>query len=102
MSTVTFQHTSGDTDAVEVLKSMAHPGRFRILGYLAKNSATVGEIEDHLNMSQSAVSKSLSRLREAEMVQTERAGRFIEYSIANPKTHQLISSLHTLLSNPAS
>ena len=99
MSTTTFPKLSDDTNAVEVLKSMAHPGRFRILGFLTKNSATVGEIEEHLHMTQSAVSKSLQRLRESDMVATQREGRFIEYSIANPQTQQLVSSLHSIFAN---
>lgn len=99
MNAISIPNDTGTDNAVDVLKSMAHPGRFRILGYLAKNPATVGQIETFLNMNQSAVSKSLLRLRESQLVKTQRVGRFIEYSIADTRVHKLVSSLQSTLAN---
>jgi len=80
----------------EFLKSLAHPGRLMILCRLAEGPATVGQLEEMLEISQSAVSKQLSRLREEEFVSTMRQGRSIYYSLADDRARVLVGTLYEL------
>ena len=53
-----------------VFEIIAEPSRRAILGLLAGNEQSVGEIEQQLGMSQPAVSKHLRVLREAGFVES--------------------------------
>lgn len=56
-------------------KALADVNRLRIVLRLAKGSATVTELIDHVGLSQPLVSWHLGRLRIAGIVQTRRSGR---------------------------
>ncbi|HHB82451.1 MAG TPA: transcriptional regulator, partial [Devosia sp.] len=84
----------------EFLKSLAHAGRLMILCRLAESSATVGQLEKMLDMSQSSVSKQLARLREEKIVETTRKGRSIYYSLADDKARRVVSTLYELFCEP--
>ena len=79
-----------------ILKSVANPERLMILCILSQEKMTVGELESKVNLSQSALSQHLAKLRNAEMVSTERQGKFIYYEIADPKIMRLFETLHEL------
>lgn len=79
-----------------VLKSIANPERLMILCILSQDKLTVGELEENLNLSQSALSQHLARLRKAEIVSTERDGKFIYYEISDSKIMKLFETLHEL------
>ncbi len=88
-----MQNTHETTD---FLKSIAHPGRLMILCKLAEKPASVGELEEFLNMQQAAVSKQLSRLRQEGLVKDERRGRSIIYSIGDVRARILIDTLYDI------
>jgi DNA-binding transcriptional ArsR family regulator len=56
-------------------KALADVNRLRIVRYLADGPASVGELIDHVGISQPLVSHHLRRLREAGLVVSRRAGR---------------------------
>ena len=76
------------------LKSLSHPVRLVILCRLAEGEASVGELEALVGVPQAAVSKQLARLREEEMVDFERSGRSIIYSLSNERTKRIIKVLY--------
>lgn len=78
----------------EFLKAMSHPARLVILCRLAEGPMAVGELEEFLQMPQSAVSKQLARLREDGMVDCTRDGRSITYSLKEDKARRIISVLY--------
>ncbi|OIQ76987.1 biofilm growth-associated repressor [mine drainage metagenome] len=78
----------------DFLKSLSHPARLVILCRLAEGSASVGELEDFLQLPQSAVSKQLARLREDGLVDCTRDGRSITYSLLDEKARVIISTLY--------
>ena len=78
----------------DFLKSLSHPARLVILCRLAEGSASVGELEDFLQLPQSAVSKQLARLREDGLVDCTRDGRAITYSLLDEKARVIISTLY--------
>jgi len=80
----------------DFLKSLAHEGRLVILCRLAERPATVGELEEFLGLRQAAVSQQLARLRMEGLVEAERDGRSIRYSIADEKAKQVVHLLYDL------
>jgi ArsR family transcriptional regulator len=78
------------------LKSLAHEGRLVILCRLIEGPATVGELEDFLGIRQAAVSQQLARLRMEGLVEAERDGRTIRYSIIEPRARRLIRLLYEM------
>ncbi len=68
--------------AAKGISYIAHPLRLRILEYLDVNGASsVSAVTKALNEEQVIVSQSLKKLREANLVKTERRGLFIYYNI---------------------
>ena len=84
------------TEIAQLLKSIANPERLLILCILSQDKLTVGELEEKLELSQSALSQHLAKLRNAKMVTTERMGKFIYYEILDPKIMKLFETLHEL------
>lgn len=68
--------------AVKGITYIAHPLRLRILEFLdVKGASSVSAIAKALGEEQVFVSQSLRKLRDAELVKTERRGLFIYYMI---------------------
>ncbi len=68
--------------ASSLLKTMGNPHRLMILCHLAHGERSVGELERELELSQSALSQHLARLRKQGLVQTRRKAQMIFYSLA--------------------
>lgn len=68
----------------KVLKAVANRKRLEILKFL-KNSdaASVGEIAEHIKLSFRSTSRHLSVLNKADIVQYERDGLNVNYSISD-------------------
>lgn len=65
-----------------VLRTVNHPARHKIIDLLERNrKLIVTDLQKHLNLEQSIVSQHLAMLRKAGLLQTERSGKFIFYSI---------------------
>lgn len=65
----------------ELINIIASQSRLKILFLLTKGELCVCKIYDSLNLSQSLVSHHLTILREYNLVNTRREGRWIYYSI---------------------
>ncbi len=78
----------------EFLKALSHPARLVILCRLAEGPLTVGELEEFLQLPQSAVSKQLARLRDDGLVDCRRDGRSITYTLTDGHTLRVISTLY--------
>ena len=63
-------------------KALADPTRLRLLQRLATDTATVTELQEHVDLSQPLVSWHLRRLRAAGLIETRRAGREVICSLA--------------------
>lgn len=62
-------------------KALADPTRRRILELLAQNELTAGEIAAQFDMTKPSVSHHLAILKSAGLVQDERRGQNIVYSV---------------------
>lgn len=66
----TLTQTTNETRAVQLLRALANPVRFRIVQLLAQRSECVtGDLVDELPLAQSTVSEHLKVLQEAGVVQ---------------------------------
>jgi ArsR family transcriptional regulator len=77
----------------QLLKILAHPDRLRILCRLLDGKATVGEITEFCDISQSATSQFLARMKTEGLLSSEREGSYVYYSIADRRLVQLLRSI---------
>jgi ArsR family transcriptional regulator len=74
----------------EILKTLGHPIRIRILETLMENEKCVSTIWAHLDLPQSTVSQHLSLLRSKGIVQHERSGSKVKYFVRDKKIQEII------------
>src|SRR6056297_3102588 len=77
-------------DAAQFLKMMANPHRLMILCHLLEREMSVSEINQHVLLSQSALSQHLAVLRNRGIVSTRRDQQTIYYSLANRGVEAII------------
>ena len=63
------------------LKALADPGRLRIVDLLLEGAKTVSELANELDTALVNVSHHLRVLREANLLQARRRGKFVVYSV---------------------
>jgi DNA-binding transcriptional ArsR family regulator len=68
-------------DLVRLFKALSDPTRLRILNALGAHTLCVGALAHRLGVTQSAVSQHLRILREAGLVQGEKRGYWVHYSL---------------------
>lgn len=66
------------------LKPLANRYRMQIVNLLLTGDKNVGELNEHVKVSQPALSQHLSKLRSANVVTFRRDRRQIYYSLINP------------------
>jgi len=72
-------------------KALADPTRLRILALLSEGECGVGDIADHLDVSQSAVSHQLRLLRGLDIVRFRKDGREVYYDLADDHVRDILS-----------
>ena len=82
--------------ASDILKAMSNERRLTILCHLAEAEKSVGELEGLLDLSQSALSQHLARLRRAGIVKTRRSAQTIFYSLNGGAASAIIHVLDNL------
>ena len=80
--------------AAEFLKALANEQRLLILCQLVSGPLTVGQINERVPLSQSALSQHLSVLRDAGIVATARESQSIWYSLQPGITLRVMEALH--------
>lgn len=81
-------------EAAAFLKLMANPHRLMILCHLQGAEMSVGELNAHLPVSQSALSQHLAILRNSGLVATRRDQQTIYYRLASPETSSIMDELY--------
>ncbi|KMY48957.1 autorepressor SdpR family transcription factor [Peribacillus loiseleuriae] len=72
-------------------KALSDPTRRKILDLLKNRDLTAGEISDHFNMTKPSISQHLKLLKNADLVQDEKKGQFVVYSLNTTVFQELIS-----------
>ena len=63
------------------LRALSDPTRREILNLLKRDSMSAGDISGHFEMSDPAVSKHLSVLKDAGLIRDRREGKYIYYEL---------------------
>ncbi|AWB09124.1 ArsR family transcriptional regulator (plasmid) [Azospirillum humicireducens] len=87
--------------ASALLKAMCNERRLLILCHLSQGERSVGELEDLVGLSQSALSQHLARLRNDNLVRTRRSAQNIYYSLNGHEAQTIMTTLHGLYCLPA-
>lgn len=83
-------------DAAKLLKILANPTRLLILCALIDREHSAGELEELVEISQSAVSQHLAKLREQGIVNTRRERQSIVYKLSDSNSTAIIETLHRI------
>ena len=65
----------------QTLKALADPTRREILNLLKSGTKSAGVISDHFNITAAAISRHLSVLKEADLIEDTREGKYIFYTL---------------------
>ena len=65
----------------KTLKALSDPVRREILNLLKQGRLAAGEISAHFDITDAAISRHLSVLKEAELIRDTREGKFIYYDL---------------------
>lgn len=79
----------------EAFKALADPARRRILELLRSADLTAGELADHFDMTKPSISHHLNTLKAAGLVDAEREGQSIVYSLNTSVLQNLMSWFYT-------
>lgn len=88
-------------DATRLLKALSNSSRLMILCSLAQGELTVGQINERVPLSQSALSQHLAVLRRDGLVNTRRSAQTIYYSVVDGPAGLIIDTLHQIFCEPA-
>ncbi len=80
-------------EAARMLKLLANEQRLTVLCRLSAGEMTVTELGQYVNLSQSALSQHLGKLRAEGLVATRREAQSIYYRLADPVAERLIGVL---------
>ena len=75
----------------ESFNALADPTRLRILALISEQECSVGDIADHLEVSQSAVSHQLRLLRSLDIVRYRKDGREVYYDLADDHVRDILN-----------
>lgn len=79
----------------EAFKALADPTRRRILELLRSADLTAGELADHFDMTKPSISHHLNTLKAAGLVDAEREGQSIVYSLNTSVLQNFMSWFYT-------
>lgn len=83
-------------EALKLLKALANEHRLMILCHLTQGELSVGELNERVLLSQSALSQHLAWLRNAELVDTRKSAQTIYYSINSDEAGRVVGLLHEM------
>lgn len=83
-------------EAAQLLKALANENRLMILCVLAEGEASVSQLNERIQLSQSALSQHLALLRRDGLVNTRRSSQTIFYSLKQGPAMQIIEVLHDI------
>ena len=88
-------------EAARLLKLLANEQRLTVLCRLSGEEMSVTELGAYVNLSQSALSQHLAKLRADGLVATRRDAQTIYYRLADPIAERLIGVLCELYGGPS-
>lgn len=90
------------TELAEMFRLMGDPSRLRIILVCLETPTSVGDIAEHLGLSNSLVSHHLRLLRAARVLRGQRRGKQIYYSAADHHVSRVIADMLEHVAEPDS
>lgn len=87
-------------EAEAFLKQLANSKRLMILCVLSEGELSVGDLNQRVPLSQSALSQHLAKLRAVGFVSTRRESQSIYYKLSDPRVVSIIQSLYQVFCEP--
>jgi len=85
----------------KVVKAMAHPSRLFIIDELAQGERCVNELTEMIGADKSTVSKHLSVLKEAGIVEDEKRGLQVYYTLRVPCVTNFFTCIEAVVKSNA-
>jgi DNA-binding transcriptional ArsR family regulator len=80
--------------ASSVMRALTHPIRLKLIGFIDQNRRiNVNKIYKALKMEQSVASQHLRILRDEKLVNAERKGKFIFYTVNYQRLEGIVTSI---------
>ena len=79
------------------LKILAHPVRLEIMEYLKEGEKYVGDIVSYIGIGQSNVSRHLSALKQAGILNSRQEGSNVYYSVGDERVFRVLRLVNTIL-----
>jgi len=83
-------------EAVGALKVLANRERLLLLCQIARGRSCVSELEEALDIHQPTLSQQLGVLRRDGVVDTERDGKNIHYTVRDPRMVEMLETLYRI------
>lgn len=80
----------------DVWKALADPSRRKILELLKKQNMNAGEIAAEFNMTKPSISNHLNILKQADLVEAEKQGQNVVYSLKTSVLEDMLGLLSNL------
>jgi len=81
-------------EAEAFLKQLANANRLMVLCVLSEGELSVGQLNERVPISQSALSQHLAKLRDAGFVSTRRESQAVYYRLADERVEKTIQNLY--------
>lgn len=82
--------------AETTLKLLANSKRLMILCYLLKEKKSVSDLLELVDLSQSALSQHLAKMRNEGIIKSNKEGQMVYYEIANFEIEAILNTLYLI------
>lgn len=82
--------------AADFLRTLAHPDRLMILCQLIEGEKSVAELQAQTDLSQSAFSQHLAKIREQHLVATRKNRQSVYYRLSDPNVQKILNVLYDI------
>ena len=83
-------HISSEEKISQVFRAISSPNRIKILTAIGEGEACVCHLEAVLDLRQAYISQQLMEMRDADLVDTRREGRYIFYRLTEPQLIEIL------------
>ncbi|WP_206030195.1 metalloregulator ArsR/SmtB family transcription factor [Roseomonas sp. AR75] len=88
-------------EAARLLSTLAHGKRLLALCHMLRGEVSVGRLAELIDLSPTALSQHLARMRDLNLVETRREGQTIYYRLASREVAAILETLYGLYCAPA-
>ena len=87
-------------EVATTLTAMANPKRLLVMCTLLGGEKSVGELAEIVNLTPTALSQHLGKMRALRLVSTRRDGQTIYYSLASTEVREMLETLYRVYCAP--